>query len=148
MSALPKLPRIWLLVLLACLVGCDNTGSPGAFGTAPLDEPATNVMEFRGQRGCVDCVAIEAWLTLEQRGRQRRYQLVEHYRTELREQKFQEEGDWQANGNLLRLVSSSGGERVYLLLPDNRLQATDSRGRQVPALADEIMTPVGYSNDG
>lgn len=104
-------------------------------------------MEFRGERACADCLGIEAWLTLEQRGDKRRYRLIERYRSADRERRFTDEGEWRASGDLLRLQSGAGGERVYLVLPDNRLQATDSRGRPLPAVADEVMVPVAYSND-
>ena len=104
-------------------------------------------MEFRGQRGCADCAGIEAWLTLEQHGEQRQYRLVELYRGVDRERRFEDVGTWQASGDMLRLDSSAGGERVYLVLPDNRLQANDSRGLPLPAAADELLVPVGYSSD-
>ncbi len=104
-------------------------------------------MEFRGERACADCVGIEAWLKLEQRVEQRRYRLIETYRAEDRERRFEDEGEWQSSGDLLRLTSSNGGERVYLVLPDNRLQAADSRGRPHPAMADEVMVPVAFSNE-
>ncbi len=136
-----------LLTGLALLAGCDNAESPGAFGTAPVGNASGNVMEFRGQRGCTDCEGIEASLTLEQRGDQRRYQLVEVYRAVDRERRFEDQGEWQSSGDVLRLQSTDGGQRVYLVLPDNRLQATDSRGQPLPAIADEVMIPIGYSND-
>ncbi len=104
-------------------------------------------MEFRGQRGCADCEGIEASLTLQQRGAERSYQLVEVYRAVDRERRFEDRGQWQSNGNVLRLQSTDGGQRVYLVLPDNRLQATDSRGQPLAAIADEVMTPISYAND-
>lgn len=137
---------ICLLGGLAWLAGCDNAGSAGAFGTLPVSQAAGSVMEFRGQRSCADCQGIDASLTLEQRGNQRRYQLVEVYRAFDRERRFEDQGQWQADGNILRLQSSDGGQRVYLVLPDNRLQAADSRGRRMPASADEVMIPISYSN--
>lgn len=133
------------LLAASLLAGCDNAGTVGAFGTPPVAASAS-VLEFRGARACADCVAIEAWLKLEQRGQQRRYRLIETYRAALRERRFDDEGEWRSNGDLLRLTSSAGGERVYLVLPDNRLQATDSRGRPLSAIADEVMVPVAYSN--
>jgi len=135
------------LIALAWLAGCDNAESPGAFGTAPVGNASGDVMEFRGQRGCTDCEGIEARLTLEQRGGERRYQLVEVYRALDRERRFEDQGQWQSNGDVLRLQSNDGGQRVYLVLPDNRLQAIDSRGRPLPAIADEVMVPIGYAND-
>lgn len=141
------LPSILLLAAVGWLAGCDNTGSPGAFGTPPVGNPAGSVMEFRGHRGCADCEGIEARLTLEQRGDERRYRLVEVYRAVDRERRFEDRGQWQANGDVLRLESTEGGQRLYVVLSDNRLQATDSRGQPLPAIADEVMIPIGYSND-
>ncbi len=135
-----------LMMSVAWVAGCDNAGSVGAFGTPPVDASAS-AMEFRGQRACADCVGIEAFLKLEQRGDRQRYRLIETYRSADRERRFEDEGEWQSSGDLLRLQSSSGGERVYLVLPDNRLQATDSRGGRLPAVADEVMVPVAYSRD-
>lgn len=139
-------PAACLLMGVAWVGGCDNTGSVGAFGTPSRAAPAS-AMEFRGQRACADCSGIEASLTLEERGDQQRYRLIETYRSADRERRFEDEGEWRWSGGLLRLQSSRGGERVYLVLPDNRLQATGSRGNPLPAAADEVMVPVAYSKD-
>jgi hypothetical protein len=132
---------------LVALAGCDNAGSPGAFGTPPVTGASGNTIEFRGERACVDCAGIEAWLRLEQRGNERRYTLVEHYLARGRERRFEEQGQWESSGDLLRLRSGAGGERVYAVLADNRLQAVDSRGRPLAAAADDVMVPTSYSND-
>ena len=137
-----------LLTGLAMLGGCDNAGSPGAFGTPPVGGGASgNTMEFRGQRACVDCQGIEAWLRLEQRGGEQRYTLVEQYRAIDRERRFEEQGLWRSSEDLLRLQSGAGGERVYAVLADNRLQAVDSRGRPLAAAADDVMVPIAFSNN-
>lgn len=101
-------------------------------------------MEFRGERPCVDCNGIEAWLRLEQQGRQQPYRLVEHYRGDHREQRFEDAGEWRADGDLLRLRSRDGGERVYARLADGTLQARDAHGRPLPAAVDEVMVPVTF----
>ena len=145
--AAPRTLLTCLLSALGLLAGCNNAGSPGAFGTPPVGNAAGGVMEFRGQRGCADCQGIKGSLTLEQRGDERRYQLVEVYRGVDRELRFEDQGEWQSSGDLLRLKSTDGGQRVYRLLSDNRLQAADSRGRPLPAIAEEIMIPIGYAND-
>lgn len=147
MVPLRKLPSFSFLASLALLAACDNAGSPGAFGTPPVASTSGVTMEFRGERACVDCRGIEAWLRLEQRGTDRRYTLVEVYRGNGGERRFEDAGQWLASGDLLRLRSGEGGERVYALLPDNRLQAVDTRGRRQPALADEVMVPTSYSNE-
>ena len=147
MPALRTLLFTWLLACLAVLAGCDNAGSPSAFGTPPVGDGASgNTMEFRGQRACADCQGIEAWLRLEQRGGEQRYTLVEEYRTTDRERRFEEQGLWRSSEDLLRLQSGAGGERVYAVLADNRLQAVDSRGRPLAAAADDVMVPVTFSN--
>ena len=148
MPALRTLLFTWLLACLAVLAGCDNAGSPGAFGTPPVGDGASgNTMEFRGRRACVDCQGIEAWLRLEQRGGEQRYTLVEEYRATDRERRFEEQGLWRSSEDLLHLQSGAGGERVYAVLADNRLQAVDSRGRPLAAAADDVMVPVTFSNN-
>ena len=101
-------------------------------------------MEFRGERPCVDCNGIDAWLRLEQEGRARRYRIVELYRSGERERRFEDQGEWRAEGDLLRLRSRTGGERVYARLPDGALQARDAHGRPLPAAADDVMVPVTF----
>ena len=89
----------------------------------------------------MDCQGIEAWLRLEQRGEERKYTLVELYLADGRERRFEEMGHWLSSGDLLRLRSGAGGERVYAVLADNRLQAVDSRGQPLAAAADDVMVP-------
>lgn len=101
-------------------------------------------MEFRGQRPCVDCDGIDAWLRLEQEADRRRFRLVEDYRASGGDRRFEATGDWMAEGDLLRLRSGDGGERVYARLDDGLLQARDARGRPLPALADELLMPVTF----
>jgi hypothetical protein len=101
-------------------------------------------MEFRGQRPCADCSGIESWLRLEQQAGKQRYRLVEHYRTGDQERRFEDGGEWVAEGDLLRLRSSAGGERVYARVADGTLQARDARGATLPAAADDVMLPVTF----
>jgi len=101
-------------------------------------------MEFRGKRPCVDCGGIESWLRLEQHGQARRFRLVEQYRTADGERRFEDVGEWTAEGDMLRLRSGSGGDRVYARIPDGTLQARDARGAPLPAAADDILLPVTF----
>ena len=101
-------------------------------------------MEFRGDRPCADCSGIASWLRLEQEGEARRYRMIEHYRSGERQRQFEDEGEWRAEGDTLRLRSRAGGERVYALLADGALQARDAHGRPLPAAADEVMVPVTF----
>jgi hypothetical protein len=137
--------RIHLLLLLAAMVmmvaGCDLA--------TPARDPAPasgSAMEFHGQRPCADCDGIEAWLRLEQEGKARRYRMIEHYRRAGDERQFDDEGEWQAEGDLLRLRSRDGGERVYVHQPDGSLQARDARGKPLPAAADDVMVPVAFDS--
>ena len=138
------MPRIHIPLLLATalLAGCDigpPAGSPGAAGAA-----SNSAMEFRGERPCADCTGIEAWLRLEQEGKRQPYRLIEHYRGDGREQRFEDAGEWLAEGDLLRLRSRDGGERVYARMADGTLQARDARGQPLPAAADDVMLPVTF----
>ncbi|HWS78891.1 MAG TPA: copper resistance protein NlpE N-terminal domain-containing protein [Thermomonas sp.] len=138
---MPLRRSIVLLTLAWLLAACEAASPGGATATTPATSSA---MEFRGQRPCVDCDGIDAWLRLEQEGKARRFRLVEHYRAEGGDRRFEDEGEWQAEGDLLRLRSQGGGERVYARLAEGMLQARDARGRALPAMADEVMVPVTF----
>ena len=135
-------PPLPLLLATFLLAGCEIAAPPGSPGAAGAT--SNSAMEFRGQRPCVDCNGIEAWLRLEQDGKQRHFRLIEHYRGGGREQRFDDEGEWLAEGDLLRLRSRNGGERVYARMADGTLQARDAHGRPLPAAADDVMMPVTF----
>ena len=88
---------------------------------------------------------MDAWLQLEHDGGRRRYRLVEHYRGAGNGRRFEEAGEWIADGDLLRLRNADGGERVYARLAEGSLQARDSRGQPLPAAADDVMMPVNFA---
>lgn len=129
-----------LSVLAALLLAACDTAPPGTGQAA--GGPSSSALEFRGERPCVDCTGIESWLRLEQEGDRRRFRLVEDYRGEGRERRFEDEGEWEAEGDLLRLRSGNGGERVYARIEDGVLQARDARGMPLPAAADDVMMAV------
>lgn len=138
---MPHLSRVALLATAAALVvACD--ASPPQAGV--LAAPTTSAMEFRGERPCADCDGIDSWLRLEQAGARQRFRLVEHYHGRGGERRFEEEGEWFAEGDLLRLRSGHGGERVYVQIEAGVLQARDGRGRPLPAAADDVMTAVTF----
>lgn len=101
-------------------------------------------MEFRGRRPCVDCVGIEAWLRLVQDGEDRRYTMVERYLDAGGERRFEEQGEWIADGDVLRLQGDDGGLRVYARMPDHGLQARASDGGPLAAASDDVMTPTTF----
>lgn len=140
-----------VLLCLSLLVGCDGAPSPApATGRAsPAIEPAQveSTLEFRGERPCVDCAGIDAWLRLQSGAGLQRYQLVERYRGAGRDLRFEDEGDWSASGDLLRLRSAQGGERVYLRQEDGSLQARGIDGAILPALADDVLLPTSFEGD-
>jgi hypothetical protein len=136
----PFVPFVLATALLSA--GCGRDAPAAAQRAA---SPTFNTaMEFRGERPCVDCDGIEAWLRLEQEGEARRYRLVEHYRSGGRERQFEDAGEWQAEGDLLRLSSRTGGGRVYARLAGGALQARDAHGGPLPAAADELLVPVAF----
>lgn len=146
----PGLPWLFCLVLLA---GCDAPPARAPAGHAPAPPaiaPAAvhSALEFRGERPCVDCAGIDAWLRLQSGGGHQPYQLVERYRDGGVGLRFEEEGDWTAEGDLLRLRSTQGGERVYVRQEDGSLQARGIDGALLPALADEVLLPTRFADDG
>lgn len=149
----PRMPRplFPLLLCLSLLVGCEASapGKPAASRqTSPPIDPAAvdSALEFRGERPCVDCAGIDAWLRLQSGGGAQRYQLVERYRDGGPGQRFDDEGDWTAQGDLLRLRSTQGGERVYIRQDDGSLQARGIDGAPMPALADELLYPTRFGD--
>lgn len=127
------------VLALVLLAACD--ASPPDAGQV-ASRPSSSALEFRGERPCADCAGIASWLRLEQEGDRRRFRLVEDYRGQGRERRFEEEGEWVADGDLLRLRSGDGSERVYARIEDGVLQARDAHGRPLPAAADDVMMAV------
>lgn len=139
------LPRMMLAMLLPMLAACDQVPvPPGARAGGAIAPAASSAMEFRGSRPCVDCAGIEAWLRLDQQGSTQRYTLMEQYRGDAGDRRFEERGDWTTQGELLRLRSADGGERVYARQADGRLQARGARGQRLPDAADDVMRPVMF----
>ena len=149
----PRMPRplFPLLLCLSLLAGCDAPPprAPPANQALPAIEPAAvdSALEFRGQRPCVDCAGIDAWLRLQSGAGLQRYQLVERYRGNGRDLRFEDEGDWSASGDLLRLQSAQGGTRTYLRQEDGSLQARGIDGALLPALADDVLLPTSFDDD-
>ena len=133
-----------VLATVVLLAGCEGAAPPASRGAAL--SASASAMEFRGERPCVDCNGIEAWLRLEQQGKAQHYRLIERYRSGERERRFEDEGEWQAEGDLLRLRSRDGGERVYARLADGALEARDAQGQLLPAAADDVMIPVTFDS--
>ena len=141
-------PLLPLLLCLSVLAACDAAPprAPATNRSFPALDPAAvdSALEFRGQRPCVDCAGIDAWLRLQSGAGLQRYQLVERYRGNGRDLRFEDEGDWTAQGDLLRLRSAQGGERVYLRQDDGSLQARGVDGALLPTLADEVLLPTRF----
>ena len=137
---MPQLRNLAFYALAIVLLAACDAAPPGAGPAA--SGPASSALEFRGERPCADCTGIDSWLRLEQEGDRRRYRLVEDYRGQGRERRFEDEGEWDAEGDLLRLRSGNGGERVYARIEDGVLQARDARGMPLPAAADDVLMAV------
>ena len=129
------------------LMGCDarkpDATPSEAGGTSST---LTNGMEFSGERACVDCDGIESWLRLEQLGKTQRYRMVEVYYGQDHERRFEDTGEWSTQGELLRLRSTEGGERVYAQLEDGFLQARGMRGQPIPAVEDDVLEPARFDS--
>ena len=141
-------PSLAFLLCLSLLAACDAAPprAPATNRSLPALDPAAvdSALEFRGQRPCVDCAGIDAWLRLQSGDGLQRYQLVERYRGAGRDLRFEDEGDWTAQGDLLRLRSAQGGERAYVRLEDGSLQARGVDGALLPTLADEVLLPTRF----
>ena len=104
----------------------------------------TSGMEFSGERGCVDCDGIESWLRLEQVGTARRYRMIEVYYGPDHDRRFEDTGEWRTEGDLLRLRSSEGGERVYVRSDEGYLQARGAHGQRIEAAEDDVLEPTNF----
>ena len=134
--------------ILFALFGCD-AGKPSAVAAAEADASAsktTSGMEFSGERDCVDCDGIESWLRLEQAGKVRRYRMVEVYYGQDHDRRFEDTGTWSTQGELLRLRSSQGGERVYARMDDGVLQARGAHGQRIAAAEDDVLEPARFDS--
>lgn len=143
----PRMSRsaVPFLLCLGLFAGCDAAPSraPSADPRPRMDPAAArSAVEFRGRRPCADCAGIDAWLRLQSGDAGQRYRLVELYHDAGRELRFEDEGEWSAQGDLLRLRSSQGGERSYLRRDDGSLQARGIAGEPLPALVDEVLLPT------
>ncbi len=118
--------------------------APGQAGATA--STLTSGMEFGGARDCVDCDGIESWLRLEQVGKVRRYRMVEVYYGQGHDRRFEDAGQWRTEGELLRLHSSQGGERIYARLDDGVLQARGAHGQRIPAIEDDVLEPAGFDS--
>ncbi len=103
-------------------------------------------MEFSGERGCVDCDGIESWLRLEQSGKTQHYRMVEVYYGQDHERRFEDTGEWSTQGELLRLRSSQGGERVYARMDDGVLQGRGAHGQRITAVDDDVLEPARFDS--
>ncbi|MEO5962746.1 MAG: copper resistance protein NlpE N-terminal domain-containing protein [Thermomonas sp.] len=115
-------------------------------GPDPVVAITSSGLEFRGARACADCDGIATWLRLEADGKTQRYRMVEEYFGADGARRFEDEGDWIARNELLRLRSREGGERVYARLADGRLQSRGARGQLLPAAIDDVMIPVTFDS--
>lgn len=141
------MPRLLPLVLsMLALAGCGQDAPGARPSSGPRTQAPAAGMEFRGRRPCVDCAGIDAWLRLEQEGSVRRYTLVERYLGDGGERRFEERGDWSAEGDLLRLRSDEGGLRVYARMPGHSLHARGSDGAPLAAAADDVMVATTFDN--
>ena len=139
MSAL----RILVTCVVLALASCD-AGNPPVAGTSATAASLTNGMEFSGERDCVDCDGIESWLRLEQVGKAQRYRMVEVYYGQDHERRFEDTGAWTTKGELLRLRSSDGGERVYARMDDGVLQARGAHGQRIPEVDGDVLEPARF----
>jgi hypothetical protein len=137
--------------LAACtlfgLAGCGAGQAPPPAGTP--DSAASNMtsgMEFNGERECADCDGIESWLRLEQSGKTQRYRMVEVYYGQDHERRFEDTGEWSTRGDLLRLRSSKGGDRVYARMDDGVLQARGAQGQDIAGVENDVLEPSRFDS--
>lgn len=134
---------VWIALCLL-LAGCGRGNDGAASGTVALPalEHPGGRMTWAAQGACADCTAIRTRLRLENGGAQRPYRLVEIYFADGHAARFVETGQWQRNGDLLRLQGDDGSHRVFALRADGGLQPRDSSGRTLPHLRDDVLQSI------
>ena len=131
---------VWFALCLL-LVGCgrgSDGAAPGTVALPALQHPGGR-MAWAGRGACADCTAIQTLLSLENGGAQRPYRLVQVYFADGRAARFVETGQWQRNGDLVRLQGDDGSHRVFALRGDGGLQPRDSAGRVLPRLHGDVL---------
>lgn len=137
--------RAFAVLAVLSLVGCD-AGKPPAANSHAATGTLTNGIEFSGEHDCVDCDGIESWLRLEQVGKAQRYRMVEVYYGQDHDRRFEDTGNWSTQGELLRLRSSQGGERVYARTQEGQLEARGVHGQRIPAAEDDVLEPARFDS--
>lgn len=133
-------PLLWLVLL----AGCDNGGRQAQPTVSPLPQlqQGDGRIQWQGLLACADCDGIQTTLLLQRSGGDRSYTLTETYLADADGVRFVETGDWRTEADLLRLQGTSGGVRVFAMLPDGRLQPRDGRGRRFAAREDDVLMPI------
>ncbi len=146
MSLLRLVPILSLLAIAGLLSSCDREPPAPPPAAMPL-AAGDGSLGWRGVLGCADCDGIDTSLALSRAGPQRDSLLVETYLAQDGDARFVEQGRWRQQGDaLIRLQSAEGGERVYALQVDGRLQPRDGRGRRFAQRQDDYLTPMTASN--
>lgn len=142
------IPRVVPILLAAAwLAACGRGGDAPPPQAMPLAQ-GDGAVGWRGVLGCADCDGIETSLALSRAGERRNYLLVETYLTEDGGERFVDRGHWRAqNEGLIRLRSEEGGERVFAVFADGRLQPRDGRGRRFSGRDGDFLAPIAASND-
>lgn len=144
------MPRRLALLLCLSVIGllsaCGRDAPPsGAAAQPPFDGDGR--IGWQGLLACADCDGIDTTLALNRSGERRDYLLVETYLTQDGGERFVEQGRWRQQGDaLIRLQAVDGGERVYALQPDGRLQPRDRQGQRFAERDDDFLTPFTASS--
>ncbi|MCA1713768.1 MAG: copper resistance protein NlpE [Gammaproteobacteria bacterium] len=133
-------PLLWLVLL----AGCDSGGRQAQPTVSPLPQlqQGDGRIQWQGLLACADCDGIQTTLLLQRSGGDRSYTLTETYLADADAVRFVETGDWRTEADLLRLLGTSGGVRVFAVLPDGRLQPRDGRGRRFASRGDDVLMPI------
>jgi hypothetical protein len=145
-----------LLLATFVVVACGQKRAPdqqGSMQSSPPFAEATGQLAWEGVLACADCEGIETRLVLDQQGRDSmlgssnarpRYELLETFLADDGGERYREQGQWQREGRLLRLLSDTGSERVLAIEPDGRLSLHGGSGGDPPGAA-RLLAPVTAS---
>jgi|GEM_PF-5419765 copper homeostasis protein (lipoprotein) len=133
---------LFVALVAAAVAGCDGGGSGDANAPATTFDSPDAELAWEGTLACADCDGIETRLRLQHgNGVVAQYELVEAFLAGDATEYFREQGRWRRDGRILRLQSSSGGERLYAIDGAGNLVVVDRRGHA--AGAGRTLSPVG-----
>lgn len=129
-----------IALLGATLAAC--TRAPQQTVALPALDGGRGRMAWQGELPCADCDGIKTYLLLQREGERRGFRLIEIFALGDDGARFDDDGSWTREGDLIRTLGRDGSTRVYGLLAGGGLQPRDARGKSFARHDDALLLPV------